>query len=457
MKNPTAALALFNNLVTKNFEPVTKDSQGLDVEDPSKAEMFSFDWKTQNKNYGTVVILFGDDGNFLMFFGDNLGRTMDSADKRAWYNFIEEMKNFAMRNNFKKYTPGNISRLKYTMQGMSAIKEGLFEGYYGKKDVSYSNQPKQVRLMIKHNRNIGEGEARYRAIDSVFVETADGERFKVPSRSLMHGRMIARHCAEGGNPYDVFGNHINEIMYEMATLSRFIRAAKTKNFTGEASQMFEAAVRHYSDLKAKAKQMISQRGYHEARENFDPAQPTAANELVDSVRNLFIEQTLDHRIETALPILARLKETSMKEAHEFESWATKVTEGTWALPDTPETERQLKDLMSKPLIVGTDATNATEQLYDLVGDDELFDRLSELANQNPDANCWEDPGVINRLGELGIDINATVGPESDDDTNQSNEQGVGENLDTDGVMMTKPSNMSSESFDPLTKLKELLK
>ena len=32
-----------------------------------------------------------------------------------------------------------------------------------------------------------------------------------------------------------------------------------------------------------------------------------------------------------------------------------------------------------------------------------------------------------------------------------------ENLDTAGVMMTKPSNMSSESVDPLIQLKRLLK
>ena len=67
--------------------------------------------------------------------------------------------------------------------------------------------------------------------------------------------------------------------------------------------------------------------------------------------------------------------------------------------------------MSKPLIVGADATNATEQLYDLVGDDILFDRLGDLADRDPNANCWEDPGVINRLGELGIDINPTTGPQ----------------------------------------------
>jgi len=64
--------------------------------------------------------------------------------------------------------------------------------------------------------------------------------------------------------------------------------------------------------------------------------------------------------------------------------------------------------MSKPLIVGADATNATEQLYDLVGDDELFDRLNDLAEQDPNANVWDDPTIMDRLNELGVDT--SMGP-----------------------------------------------
>ena len=92
----------------------------------------------------------------------------------------------------------------------------------------------------------------------------------------------------------------------------------------------------------------------------------------------------------------------MKEAEIFENWANQVMEGTWALPDTPEAQQKLNELMSKELIVGPDATNATEQLYDVVGDDQLFDTLQELAARDPRANIWEDTDVQRRLSELGI-------------------------------------------------------
>jgi hypothetical protein len=94
----------------------------------------------------------------------------------------------------------------------------------------------------------------------------------------------------------------------------------------------------------------------------------------------------------------------MKEADIFENWINNLAEGTWTLPETPEQLDKLKTLMTKELIVGPDATNATEQLYDLVGDDELFDRLHALADQDPRANCWNDTEVMNRLAELGVEM-----------------------------------------------------
>ena len=565
MQNNSAATTLYNLLVTRDFEPEILDRAGKPVTDPTQAELFSFDWKTDNKNYGTVVALLGDDQDLQLYYGDNLGRAMESEDKKAWFDFLHQMKRFAT-SNLLSFSPQDINRLKYTMQGMAAIKEGLFEGYYGTRKVSYSDQPKKTRLMIRHSRDLGEGDARYRAIESLFVETANGERFRVPSRSLTHGRMLARHVAEGGTPYDAFGQHITEMVHEMATLSRFMRAARGKQFNESAQEMIKTAVRHYGDLKAKAKRMISQRGYHEERETFDPAEITETEQVVDEIRTMFVEQNIDQRIEEALPILARLavpaivgaisgEEDEMKEINEFESWIETVAEGTWALPTTPAKQRKLQQLMSQELIVGPDGVNATEQLYDLVGDDELFDIIDEIAYLDPDANAWDDRRVQQRLAELGIDfpgsgevqealqgaptggalqmplneqeitfepVKPTRSPDEGDihelgyinfdllpgaknlqvpaddysdtlyfrdpisdgifsfyyahggprirgtsgmdesrvaEIVQTLEGSVDENLDTDGVMMTKPSNMSSESIDrsEINRLIELAK
>ena len=100
------------------------------------------------------------------------------------------------------------------------------------------------------------------------------------------------------------------------------------------------------------------------------------------------------------------EENKMKEAEEFECWANQVMEGTWAIPRTPEQQKKLEDLMAQELPVGPDAVNATEQLYDLVGDDVLFDRLQELAFTDPDADARRI--IYDRLQELGIDVNVDI-------------------------------------------------
>jgi hypothetical protein len=455
---------LYDLLITRDFDPELKDAMGKDVTDPTEADMFTFDWKTPSKNYGTVVILIGQDRNLKIFFGDNLGRTMEREDKSDWYDFLNQLKQFSVRNNLMNFEIENINRLKYNMQGMAAIKEGLFEGYYGNRKTSYSDQPKQTRLVIKHNRTLGEGDARFRYVESLFVETGDDQRFRLPFTNLIGGRAMARHIAEGGTPYDAFGQHICEIVKEMNILNKFVRASRNKQFDGEAADLAETAVRHYQDLKAKAKRIISQRGYLREIQIFDPAEITNADAMAEDIRNMFIEQSLDARIEEAIPVLARLsarKDTSMKEIAEFESWARTVTEGTWATPDTPEAEKQLQQLLAKELPVGADATNATEQLYDVFGDDQLFDQLANLAAEDADADAR--PLIQARLAELGINIEvpAEEVPAPADPaaaaTPPAEEPMQAEDIDTDGVMMEKPSNMSSESVERILKLAQLLK
>ena len=102
MQNSTPT-QLYDLLITRDFEPKLKDAMGKDVIDPSEADMFTFDWKTQSKNYGTVVILIGQDRNLKIFFGDNIGRTMESDDKSDWYEFLNQLKQFTVRNNLMNF------------------------------------------------------------------------------------------------------------------------------------------------------------------------------------------------------------------------------------------------------------------------------------------------------------------------------------------------------------------
>ena len=105
-----------------------------------------------------------------------------------------------------------------------------------------------------------------------------------------------------------------------------------------------------------------------------PIEQTKQEVVIEGLKHLFVTQSIDTRIESALPLLAKIQQqgNAMKEANIFEAWAERLVEGTWQLPDTPEKQQQLVELMSQDLPVGADATNATEQLYELLGGDTNF-------------------------------------------------------------------------------------
>ena len=394
---------LYDLLVSKNFDPNVTDAQGRETT-PDEGSVFKFDYiASSGKNYGTAVILIGDERELMLFFGDNLGKSMDNPeDKDEWFQFLQQMSKFSTRHNFHTFTPKNLNAIKHTMAGMAAIKEGLFEGYYGTRRVSYMGERTQARLVINHNRLLGENDKRYRYVESLFIETADGERFRLPFTKLVGGRAMLEHVRQGGKPYDVRAAHIAETIQEMSVLARFNRASHNKMFEGQTQQLVEAARDYYHNLQNNLKNISTARGYQAYFESWTPADVGAQEALVEDLKTMFIEQTLDTRIEAALPTLAKIQGSTMKEADQFESWANKLVEGTWALPETPEAKDKLYSLLNSELPVGPDAANATEQLYDILGDDELFDRLGELADR--DANADARPVIIARMKEMGMEV-----------------------------------------------------
>lgn len=64
----------------------------------------------------------------------------------------------------------------------------------------------------------------------------------------------------------------------------------------------------------------------------------------------------------------------------------KVTEGTWAIPDTEEGMKGLKKLMAKPIL----AKNAMKVLYNFVGDDRFFDNLQALKDDYPESDVRDE-------------------------------------------------------------------
>ena len=270
--------------------------------------------------------------------------------------------------------------------------------------------------------------ARARNIEALFVENDQGERFRMPFNSLIGTRAMARHISAGGTPTDEFGQHICEMVEEMLTLRPFVHSMRHRTFEDAGTnEMLESAFEYHALLKNTLKKMKGKRGYNEYKETYQPALTETDDFDPDELREKFVKKVFPTKLEAALPIVHKaynkMKENTNTYAHKFETWASKVAEGTWALPDNEAEVDQLIELLSDELPVGVDAENASNALYDLIGDDSLFDELLALAKDDPEQDvrsvvlAW----LENNQPELYQQILSSIG----DDSNYPPEQAEG--------------------------------
>jgi hypothetical protein len=369
--------------------------------DPQKARFFNFDYVVDDTNHGNITMSLIDETSLKVYFSKNISSDLDDEQKKEWYSFLRELREFA-RRNLLSFEPRDITRstLKHRdIQQQSKadstydVDEVVAESrMYGTLNRSYESFG-PVRIKLQHTKPIMDEThgARSRNIAAVFVENDQGERFRLPFENLTGARAMARHVSAGGVPTDELGRHITEMVGEMTTLRPFVRGMARRTFEDAVTkEMVESAFGYHALLKNTLKKLKGKRGYTEFKESFKPAL-VEDDANVAELKELFVKKTLDERIEQALPLVHKayniMKENNNPYAQQFESWASRVAEGSWALPDTDDDVEQLIDWMSEEHPVGVDAQDATNSLYNIIGDDRLFDRLGELAEIDPTADA----------------------------------------------------------------------
>jgi hypothetical protein len=235
----------------------------------------------------------------------------------------------AAKNIIWKYNKGNYVGIM-NEQDMAEGNQQVNEGYYPMgKQGSYSDAVPTTKIVIQHSRRIEEGEQRYRNIAKIFVENSDGERFAVPTNKPGIARVYARHIAEGGTPYDERGRHITSLVEEYSKMSGFMRATRGKQFNESAQKLVTEAVNYYQSLRESLSKMTGHRGYSAYFESWTPALMEDGEEQETNLNELFVQETLDPRIESVMPILGKLQRKlgNIKQVDELAEWADNIIEG----------------------------------------------------------------------------------------------------------------------------------
>ena len=521
--------------VRSRFENINLgDEKAKATNDPEQARFMNFNYVVNGEDFGNVTISLIDENSLKVYFSKNISKKLDSEQRQQWYAFLKDLRYFAKRNlltfDTRDITRSNLQVKDLRQVGkadstLDAADVNINESrMYGTAKHSFENIG-SARLRILHTESVDPDArgGRTRHINAIYVENAQGERFKLEHNKLSGARAMARHISEGGIPYDDIGQHITGMIQEMSELGRFVRVMTRRTFEDSTTAtMVTAATNYYHGMNRQLNYLKGSRAYRAFLENFEPQAEQLDEVDVNELKEKFVKKIFDDRMTAALPHvykayqlheraqqrqvelvrdvvenraplrllanegmdeyiralnfsdknelvvrvlediasralatpelaefarhwatnfntvtesslpatrenqalavqlathyirdLRNLKEGLRIQANEidyidFDSGSEIIEEGTWALPKTPEELQELQTLMAQPLEVGTDAENATGALYDLIGDDELFDRLTDLAEiSGPRADAREVvrqflkdemPGLAKKLG-----------------------------------------------------------
>ena len=411
---------LFNKIRSR-FSPVSLfDKDGKPTKKEREARLFTFPYQSKfsGRKLGMLDLSIIDERSLKISFTKNMPFNFKAAEEeKEWENFVLGMRKFAKRNIMDfdirdigkdMLTPRDRQQIVSTKQSVESKPVAESIQWSGTTRTSIQDFG-EARLVIRHSERVNEEDPRSRSrkIESMFVETIQGERFRMPYNRLSLGRAMAQHMAHGGRVYDEAGQFISGMAEEMNNLAFFVRNTRNRTFEdAETSGMVEAACHRYKKLGETLLSLGKTRNYHHFAENFIPEETDVIEEYdMDALKERFVKKMFDDRLTTALPYVYRAYQQSMTEGNglvnEFESWADDLVEGEWASPDDAEQVEKLRKLMQKPILAGPDGDQASSALDDIIGSDALNRAFADAAEGVNGDQTDVRLNIIAWLGENG--------------------------------------------------------
>ena len=320
---------LFQKLRNR-FDPVEMgDENAEETTDPTQARIFSFLYKEGENDVGYVSISIVANRSFKVYYGTDVTDRVEN--KNNWYTFLKDLRMFAKRN-LMSFDARDLAKNQLEPRDFKFIsnQDGTYKDHevevsesvmFGSRRKSYQTM-ENVKMIVNHRKSIDETipGARSRYIESIYLERADGERYKFPYNYLTGARAMARHVNEGGNPYDDMGKHIIEMIKEMRDLSKFARRTKKYAMEDEnAGNIRNHVVERFHSMKKQLGAMSVKEGYSRFVENFKTEEAIVEDDAVQQIKERFTQQVFDTQLEDTLPaVMKAIKEAEMNQLAEKE-------------------------------------------------------------------------------------------------------------------------------------------
>ena len=279
---------LFNKIRGRYPKVTLGDSESTIVNDPSSARFFEFEVAPDRKVNITL-----DEEALTMLFNNNLFSEDESIQRKGWFGFMKELRQFARKRmltfDTRDITKSNLDKrdFAYLSKEKSGDKQMSESKMYGTSQTSYQNVG-NARLVVKHSEPIGETGNRNSKINAIYIESGQGEKFKYPFKHMNGARAAATHVSEGGNLYDDIGKHIVSLSEELSKLRKFKTYMNRSNVMAEGLGGYLDVVNTRIDTVKETVAKLQRPNYYKTFvENFAP---NATEEVPEDVQTDWIDQ-----------------------------------------------------------------------------------------------------------------------------------------------------------------------
>ena len=284
------------------------DARFFYIDEPNMMVSIDESSKEVKLHFGEGVDIDKPKAEKIMNSLKNLSREyMLDFDVRSFGRHIEP-KNYAYKlDKNKEQTMGDVFN-----EGMSKL-----EGSSRTSRQTLEN----VRLIVKHRAPVNEEQrgARSRNISSIFVENAEGERFKYPFKHLNGARAMARHVSHGGVPSDMVGESIIELSTNLSKLKEFMNVVNKQSLVNENNRSVVLNVkRRMESIKESIKRIQGAKGYQAFVEKLaikeqEENKAEITEDTVDNYVKKFTKTTFEESLREVLPLIHRINEEEMED------------------------------------------------------------------------------------------------------------------------------------------------
>lgn len=307
------AAEVFQTLRAYGRELVLYDEDGNRVFEPKEARRFYI----SDDNILVSLSEDGDNSALKLYLSPSIELAQVSG-------FINTLRAMATRANLlfhvKKYDKEIKPQHFATSASLNEQEQpqmNIMEGMYGTSKSSYLKL-ESARMIVRHTASVNENMigSRGRNIKAIFVENAQGERFRFPVNLLSGARAMTQHVNQGGTFADEVGQQIIRMAQDFRNLAQTAAHVRdnAKALPQQASSIRESVMQAMKSQKLSFARIYETRSYsRECARIVEAAQLNEAGEQIqeklEALKGIFGE-SLDESVLTTVARLVNLPEAA---------------------------------------------------------------------------------------------------------------------------------------------------